>query len=111
MSESNPFTRKYFGTLLVAYTCNPQNHIFPSRLSFAIVESENRDSWTWFLIQLLEEIFNRKHHVIIISDRQKGLLGTVPLPFQMLIIAIAAGHLAQTHAVKQEINWRVGIYR
>lgn len=33
-------TSKYFGTLLVAYACNKQNHIFP--IPFAIVDQRTR---------------------------------------------------------------------
>lgn len=93
MSELNPFTRKYFSILLVPYACEGQNNIFS--ITFAIVESENKDSWTWFLIQVLERIFNTKHDVIIISDRQKGLLDTVPFVFSDAHYSYSCRHLAQ----------------
>jgi hypothetical protein len=38
---------KYKGTLLVAISCDADNALVP--LTFALVERENRDSWSWFL--------------------------------------------------------------
>ena len=38
---------KYKGTLLVAISCDADNALVP--LAFALVERENRDSWSWFL--------------------------------------------------------------
>lgn len=93
MIESNPFTRKYFSILLVPCACEGQNNIFSIR--FAIVESENKDSWTWFLIQVLERIFNTKHDFIIIYDRQIGLLDTIPFVFSDAHYSYSYSHLAQ----------------
>ena len=39
--------RKYKETLMIAMGCDGNNKLFP--LAFAIAESENIDSWSWFL--------------------------------------------------------------
>lgn len=47
---------KYGGVLLSAIATDANFGIFP--LAFAIVESENADSWTWFLTLLSEYLDN-----------------------------------------------------
>lgn len=61
-------------TLLVASCRDSNNNIFP--LAWAIVESENKDSWTWFLVQLKTAIRRVRiiRDAVLISDRDKGLL-------------------------------------
>lgn len=43
------------------------NHIFS--IMFAVVKLENNDSWTWFLVQLQDEMVDIEPHVAIIIDR------------------------------------------
>lgn len=50
----NHLTLKYFNTILVDYTCDAPKHIFP--ITLVVMESENNDSWAWFLIHLQDEI-------------------------------------------------------
>lgn len=45
--DENHLTEKYFGTLLGACIYDVQNHIFS--VAFAVMDSENKDSGTWFL--------------------------------------------------------------
>lgn len=66
MDETH-LTGKYFGTLLGACAYDVNNHIFS--ITFAIMESEKKDSGTWFLIQLWHEIVNMERGVVIIFDR------------------------------------------
>ncbi|XP_028800388.1 uncharacterized protein LOC114755691 [Neltuma alba] len=44
----------YGGILLVAVARDPNEQYFP--LAVAVVETENRDSWTWFLKNLFDDI-------------------------------------------------------
>ncbi|XP_028770139.1 uncharacterized protein LOC114727614 [Neltuma alba] len=44
----------YEGILLVVVARNPNDQYFP--LAVAVVETENKDSWTWFLKQLFDDI-------------------------------------------------------
>lgn len=83
---------KYFGILLVACACDAQNHIF--LIAFAIVESENKGSWTWFLVQVRNEMINMDTDVVIISDKQKGLMETVSLALPNTYHSYCFRHLA-----------------
>ncbi|XP_073307088.1 uncharacterized protein [Primulina huaijiensis] len=62
------------GQLLSAVGLDPNNNIFP--ICYAMVERETKDSWTWFL-QLLDEdigVGNDPHTWTFMSDKQKGLI-------------------------------------
>ena len=60
------------GQLLTAVGIDGNNGIFP--IAYAVVESECKSSWTWFLNLLKEEIsIVNGHHWTFISDKQKGL--------------------------------------
>ncbi|XP_028762821.1 uncharacterized protein LOC114721165 [Neltuma alba] len=63
----------YGGILLVAVGRDPNEQYFP--LAIAIVEGENRDSWSWFLEHILNDI-GRTQRWVFISDQQKGLMPT-----------------------------------
>ncbi|XP_017420328.2 uncharacterized protein LOC108330352 [Vigna angularis] len=63
----------YGGQLLVAVGRDPNDQYFP--LAFAVVENECKESWSWFLTLLLDDIggINCQRWVFI-SDQQKGLM-------------------------------------
>ncbi|XP_062010481.1 uncharacterized protein LOC133726851 [Rosa rugosa] len=60
------------GQLLSAVGIDGNNGMYP--IAYAIVEQETRDSWTWFLTFLREDlqIYSSVHYAFI-SDKQKGL--------------------------------------
>ncbi|XP_039132322.1 uncharacterized protein LOC120269103 [Dioscorea cayenensis subsp. rotundata] len=62
----------YDGQVLSAVGIDLNDCIFP--IAYAVVLIENRESWTWFMEALRDdlEIWNSKY-VTIMSDRQKGL--------------------------------------
>ncbi|XP_034693874.1 uncharacterized protein LOC117920444 [Vitis riparia] len=63
------------GQLLVAVGKDGNDNIFP--IAFAIVEIENKSSWTWLLQCLLDDIGHvDENGWVFISDRQKGLVET-----------------------------------
>lgn len=68
MRRQKPFNRKVFQYSIRNLHCDMQNHIF--FIAFVVVESENKESWDWFLVQLPDEIVDMERDVII-SDRQK----------------------------------------
>ncbi|KAL0007954.1 hypothetical protein SO802_009456 [Lithocarpus litseifolius] len=63
-----------FGGQLLSTTAKDGNdNIFP--VAMAVVEQENKDSWTWFLEQFADDIGRPEElNLVFISDRQKGLL-------------------------------------
>lgn len=42
----DPLNEKYFDTLQLSCAYDARNHIFP--VAFVVVESENKNSWSWF---------------------------------------------------------------
>ncbi|XP_074306553.1 uncharacterized protein LOC141641805 [Silene latifolia] len=62
---------KYKGTLLIAMGIDANSQLFP--LAFAIVESENGDSWPWFLACIRRSVTQRPN-ICVISDRHAGIL-------------------------------------
>lgn len=70
------------GQLLTAVSVDSNNGIYP--LAYGIVETENLESWTWFLEQLADDLdLVANSNFTFISDRQKVLY-----LFNVLIIYI-----------------------
>ncbi|KAL4304601.1 hypothetical protein GQ457_10G004540 [Hibiscus cannabinus] len=70
--KDGPLPRMAYGSSWI----DANDCIYP--LAFAIVESETRDSWTWFL-QILEtdlELTNSFHYTFML-DKQKGLIDSI----------------------------------
>jgi hypothetical protein len=65
-------TRKYRGVLLIATGVDGEDRLVP--LAFALVESENIDSWSWFLHLVCRDAVGRLRKVCIVSDRHQGIL-------------------------------------
>ena len=58
------------GQLLSAVAIDPNDCIFP--LAYAVVQVENRETWTWFLDLLGQDLeIQNSHHMAFMSDRQK----------------------------------------
>ncbi|KAL0419922.1 UNVERIFIED_CONTAM: hypothetical protein Sradi_1405700 [Sesamum radiatum] len=63
----------YGGQLLVAVGRDGNDNMFP--IAMAVVQTENRDTWGWFLGELLDDIGGvGTGKWSFISDRQKGLV-------------------------------------
>ncbi|XP_060962153.1 uncharacterized protein LOC133032284 [Cannabis sativa] len=69
---------KYGGTLLVAVAYDANNQLFP--VAFAIVDSENHDSWKYFLRKLKEAI-GEVENLMFISDRHQIIEHAVDVVF------------------------------
>ena len=72
---------KYLGILLSATAIDANESLFP--LAYAAVDAENDTNWLWFL-QLLREVISshapqilNDKSLVLLSDRQKGLLDGV----------------------------------
>ena len=60
----------YHGHLLTAVGLDSDDSIYP--IAWAAVESENTQSWTWFLEILSEDLeIGGNFNVVFMSDRQK----------------------------------------
>ncbi|CAH9146096.1 unnamed protein product [Cuscuta epithymum] len=62
---------KYKGVLLVAVAMNANREIFA--LAYAVVESENADSWSWFFARVMRDVVGSHRSVCVISDRHAGI--------------------------------------
>lgn len=70
----------YPGQLLSAVGMDGNNGIYP--VAYAIVETENKSSWTWFLECLGQDLdIGPMTNFTFVSDRQKGLLPAVSKVF------------------------------
>ncbi|XP_014517199.1 uncharacterized protein LOC106774668 [Vigna radiata var. radiata] len=67
----------YKGELLTTIGRDPNDQMLP--LAYAIVEVENKDSWTWFLELLIEDLGGAEvgNACTFMSDQQKGLLSAI----------------------------------
>ncbi|XP_074336967.1 uncharacterized protein LOC141674144 [Apium graveolens] len=66
------------GQLLSAVGRDGNNQMFP--IAYAIVESENTESWTWFTELLKDDLdLGNGYGITIISDQQKGLENALKL--------------------------------
>ncbi|XP_071912366.1 uncharacterized protein [Coffea arabica] len=76
VEERATFQRIYYGlgALKNALGRDANENMFP--ISFAVVEVENYDSWSWFLRELISQMGrgNKRMAYTFISDRQKSLV-------------------------------------
>src|SRR6266498_4799922 len=63
---------KYHDTLLTALSVDANNKILP--IVFTYVESENNDSWLWFLTLIKTRVVGNRKRVCVISNRNAGIL-------------------------------------
>jgi hypothetical protein len=61
---------KYGGQMLCAVALDANNHLFP--VAFAIVDSENNMSWTYFLGKLKESL-GKIENLVFVSDRHQSI--------------------------------------
>ncbi|XP_020094138.1 uncharacterized protein LOC109714112 [Ananas comosus] len=61
---------KFKGIIVSAIALDGNNSVFP--VAYGVVESENAESWEWFLVALKEAI-GCPNGLVLSSDRQKGL--------------------------------------
>uniref|UniRef100_K4AIL3 SWIM-type domain-containing protein n=1 Tax=Setaria italica TaxID=4555 RepID=K4AIL3_SETIT len=66
---------KYKGTLMMAVVVDPEHQLVP--LAFALAESENNDSWSWFMKIVRRHILGLSRQVCMISVGHHGLLNCV----------------------------------
>ncbi|XP_026410967.1 uncharacterized protein LOC113306224 [Papaver somniferum] len=68
---------RFRGTLMAATCVNGNDGFYP--YAFAIVLSENKDKWFWFLDNLQQVVDDRP--IVFLSDRHEGLLQGIPRTF------------------------------
>jgi hypothetical protein len=61
--------------MLTAIVVDGNNQFLP--IAFAFVESENTDSWYWFLKQVKLAVVSDREDVCLLHDRHAGILGAI----------------------------------
>ena len=102
---------KYKGTLLIAMGCEKNNQLFP--LTFAITESENIDSWGWFLACIRNRVTQRTR-ICVISDRHPGIMAAMSDPHfgwaaSFAYHRICMRHLANKNKLLKNLVCRVAL--
>ncbi|XP_022748623.1 uncharacterized protein LOC111298164 [Durio zibethinus] len=88
---------KYLGTLLSATSFDADGGLFP--LAFGVVDTENDDSWIWFLSELhkaLEMNSEKMPQLTFLSDGQKGIVDAVRRKFPNSYHALCMHHLSES---------------
>lgn len=81
---------KYKGTLLTATTQDGNFQIFP--IAFAVVDTENDESWEWFF-RTLSSVIPDDVSLAIISDRHKSIGKAIRTVYPMASRGICTYHL------------------
>lgn len=85
---------KYKGTLLIA-TCQDGNfQIFP--IAFAVVDTENHESWEWFFRQL-SNVIPDNEGLALISDRHKSIGNAIRKVYPKASRGVCTYHLYKTY--------------
>ena len=72
-------TGKYRGTILTAIAVDGNHQLLPVALAF--VESENTESWFWFLSLVKAYVVVQRPNVCMISDRHAGIRAAIERHF------------------------------
>ncbi|KAL0847278.1 hypothetical protein Bca101_020524 [Brassica carinata] len=81
---------KYKGTLLIATSQDGNFQIFP--IAFAVVDTENDESWTWFFRQL-SRVIPDDEGLALISDRHKSIEKAIAVVYPLASRRICTYHL------------------
>ncbi|XP_013654074.1 uncharacterized protein LOC106358821 [Brassica napus] len=81
---------KYKGVLLVATAVDGNSNLYP--LAFGVVDSENENSWEWFIRQL-NIVIADDHHLAFISDRHAAIAKALETVYPTAKHGICIHHL------------------
>ncbi|XP_018435571.1 uncharacterized protein LOC130505574 [Raphanus sativus] len=92
---------KYKGTLLIATSQDGNFQIFP--VAFAVVDTENDESWTWFFRQL-SRVIPDDEGLALISDRHKSIEKAIAVVYPLASRGICTYHLYKNILLRY--RWR-----
>ncbi|GJW25678.1 mutator type transposase [Tanacetum coccineum] len=96
----------YPGWILTAVGVDLNNGIYP--LAYAIVESENKDLWKWFLECVGDDLdLFRNSNFTFISDRQKGIIPAIAESFPSAEHRFCLKHIYDN----MKLSWRGQLYK
>lgn len=88
---------KYKGTLLIATTQDGNFNIFP--IAFAIVDTENDESWEWFFTQL-HRVIPDDEELAVISDRHGSISRAIAKVYPLASRGVCTYHLRKNVLLK-----------
>ncbi|XP_062112586.1 uncharacterized protein LOC133823751 [Humulus lupulus] len=88
---------KYGGTMLLAVAYSANNQLF--LMAFAIVDSENHDSWKYFL-QKLREAIGEVENLVFVSDRHQSIEHAFEVVFPVACKCFCFKHITMNVAHK-----------
>ncbi|XP_024025986.1 uncharacterized protein LOC112092916 [Morus notabilis] len=83
---------KFRGTLLVATAQDSERHCYP--IAWAIVDSENDASWTWFFSNL-KVIITDSEELVFISDRNQSISNALSTVYSLAHHGCCTWHVSQ----------------
>ncbi|XP_024021578.1 uncharacterized protein LOC112091646 [Morus notabilis] len=83
---------KFRGMLLVATTQDSERHCYP--IAWAIVDSENDASWTWFFSNL-KVIITDSEELVFISDRNQSISNALSTVYSLAHHGCCTWHVSQ----------------
>ncbi|XP_021985267.1 uncharacterized protein LOC110881256 [Helianthus annuus] len=96
----------YPGQILTAVGVDANNGIYP--VAYAVVESENTNSWLWFLEYLGDDLdIHANSNFTFISDRQKGLIPAINRLFPVAEHRYCLRHIHEN----MKSQWRGDLYK
>ena len=104
-TDSSHMSEPYKGALFLASSYDANNVMFP--LAYCLFSSKNYKDWLWFLEKLKMVIGKRE--VIIISNRDQGIISSVSEVFDNENLAHCYHHIKENLSsllTKLNIKWR-----
>ncbi|XP_073219727.1 uncharacterized protein [Cicer arietinum] len=111
-SNPNSTVKVLWGMILADVGRDPNDQMLP--IALAVVEGETRDSWTWFLKLLIDDLCGQQacKFYTFISDQKKGLLPAMdellPMVEQMFCVRHLNNNFRKIHPGKmlKELMWK-----
>ena len=98
---------KYKGTMIIATAQDGNYHQYP--LAWGVVDSENDNSWNWFMTKL-EELIPDDEELVIISDRHQSIRNAVEKVYKKSHYGFCAWHLSQNIKSRVHRGTRVRVH-
>ena len=97
----------YKGVLLVATAQDDNSKCYP--IAWGIVDSENEDSWTWFLTRL-KEVIGDTDELVFVSNKAKSIKNAISTVFNNAQHGACAWHITQNVKNKFKCSDIMGSY-
>ncbi|KAL0802797.1 hypothetical protein Bca101_057973 [Brassica carinata] len=99
---------KYKGMLLIATSQDGNFQIFP--IAFAVVDTENDESWTWFFHQL-SCVIPDDEGLALISDRHKSIRKAIAVVYPLASTGICMYHLYKNILLRYRVRDLFGLVK